>query len=83
MLVKVRLFASLREAVGRGELQLELPEAATPEDAWRFLVGRYPALAARRPSLVAAVNRSYAPFDQPLAPGDEVVFLPPVSGGHA
>jgi molybdopterin synthase sulfur carrier subunit len=81
MLVKVRLFASLREALGRGELQLELPEAATPEDAWRALVGVRPALAERRASLAVAVNREYAPFDRRLAAGDEVVFIPPVSGG--
>lgn len=81
MLVNVRLFASLREAAGRGALELDLPDAATPEDAWRALVALHPALGARRASLVAAVNRSYAPFDAPLAPGDELVFIPPVSGG--
>jgi molybdopterin synthase sulfur carrier subunit len=81
MRVKVRLFASLREALGRSELQLELPEPATPEHAWRVLVGMQPSLAARRASLATAVNRDYAAFDRPLAPGDEVVFIPPVSGG--
>jgi molybdopterin synthase sulfur carrier subunit len=81
MLVKVRLFASLREAMGRSELELELPEAATPEDAWHALVGVQPALAERRASLAVAVNRSYAAFDQRLAAGDEVAFIPPVSGG--
>ena len=81
MLVTVRLFASLREAVGRSELQLELPEAATSEDAWRALVGFHPALAERRASLAVAVNREYAAFDQRLTAGDEVVFIPPVSGG--
>jgi molybdopterin converting factor small subunit len=38
-------------------------------------------LAERRRSLAAAVNRRHVPFDTVLAPGDEVVFLPPVSGG--
>ena len=81
MRVKVRLFASLREAAGRGELSLELAEAATPEDVWRALVGVHPALAERRASLAAAVNRGYARFDVPLSDGDEVAFIPPVSGG--
>jgi molybdopterin synthase sulfur carrier subunit len=79
--VRVRLFAALREAVGRGELELELPAAATAEEAWRHLVLATPALADRRRGLAASVNRHYAPFDTPLADGDEVVFIPPVSGG--
>ena len=77
----MRLFAALREAVGRSEVELELSAGATPEDAWRRLVETYPALPARRGSVAAAVNRRYASFDDPLAPGDEVVFIPPVSGG--
>jgi molybdopterin synthase sulfur carrier subunit len=81
MTVRIRLFASLREAVGRGELELELPDGASAEDAWRTLVGRHPALEPRRSSLAAAVNRHYVGFDATLQAGDELVFLPPVSGG--
>ena len=81
MQVHVRLFASLREAAGEARIDLELPAPATPEDVWAQLVRRHPGLAARRRSLAAAVNRAYARFDAPLAPGDEVVFIPPVSGG--
>ncbi len=77
----MRLFASLREAAGRGEVELQLPPAATTEDAWRALSEQHPALVPRRPSLAASVNRRYAPFETPLHEGDEVVFLPPVSGG--
>jgi molybdopterin converting factor subunit 1 len=79
--VRVRLFASLREAVGRDQIDLDLPEGATAEDAWARLVAECPAVAPRRRSLSAAVNRRYSPFDAPLAAGDEVVFVPPVSGG--
>ncbi len=79
--VRVRLFAVLREAAGQSEALLELPEGATPESAWQALVTAHPALGARRPSLTAAVNRRYATFDQTLHDGDEVVFVPPVSGG--
>jgi molybdopterin synthase sulfur carrier subunit len=81
MTVRVRLFASLREAVGRSELELELPAGATPEMAWERLAALAPSLAGRRQSLSAAVNRCYVRFDAPLADGDEVVFIPPVSGG--
>jgi molybdopterin synthase sulfur carrier subunit len=79
--VRVRLFASLREAAGIDEVDLELPDGASADIAWRALAERYPALAGRRERLMAAVNRRYAPFDAPLQPGDEVVFIPPVSGG--
>lgn len=83
MRVRVRLFASLREAAGIEQLELELPDGATVEEAWRRLAGAHPALAPRRRSLAVAVNRRYARFEEPLGPGDEVVFIPPVSGGSA
>jgi molybdopterin converting factor subunit 1 len=79
--VRVRLFASLREVVGRAERPLELPEGATAEDAWRALAADAPALLARRPSLAVAVNREYAGFETLLKHDDEVAFIPPVSGG--
>jgi molybdopterin converting factor subunit 1 len=81
MRVRVRLFASLREAMGEGEVWLDLPAGATPETAWRRLCESRPALGERRRSLQAAVNRSYAPFDAALQDGDELVFIPPVAGG--
>jgi len=81
MRIRVRLFASLREAVGQAEVDLELPAEATAEEAWRALVRDHPALALRRPRLTAAINRRYAAFDTRLADGDELVFVPPVSGG--
>jgi molybdopterin synthase sulfur carrier subunit len=79
--VRVRLFASLREAAGLSEVTLDLPPGATAEDAWRRLAAELPALAPRRAALAASLNRRYAPFDTALREGDEVVFIPPVSGG--
>ena len=81
MRVRVRLFASLREAAGQERLELDLPDGVSVEAAWRSLAGRHPALEARRASLAAAVNRAYAGFDATLRDGDEVAFIPPVSGG--
>jgi molybdopterin converting factor subunit 1 len=81
MRVRVRLFASLREAAGRSEAVLDLPAGATAEDAWARLAADLPRLLSRRPSLAVSVNRHYASFDTVLAEADEVVFLPPVSGG--
>ena len=83
MIVRVRLFAAIREALGREQVELNLAPGATPEDAWRELtrLDERGLLAARRVNLAAAVNRRYAKFDAVLADGDEVVFIPPVSGG--
>ena len=81
MRVRVRLFASLREAVGSGEVEIEVPAGATAESAWERLVRDHPALGERRARLTAAINRTYATFDTPLHDGDELVFVPPVSGG--
>ena len=83
MTVRVRLFAAIREALGREQVELSLSAGATPEDAWRELtrLDERGVLAGRRPNLAAAVNRKYTRFDAPLSEGDEVVFIPPVSGG--
>ncbi len=48
---------------------------------WQALAGEFPAAAPYRAALSAAVNASYAKFSTPVAEGDEVAFLPPVSGG--
>ncbi|HEV7501466.1 MAG TPA: molybdopterin converting factor subunit 1 [Vicinamibacteria bacterium] len=77
----MRLFASLREAVGTTEIVLDLPDGATAEEAWEALARDHAGVAERRARLTAAVNRRYAAFDTPLRDGDEVVFVPPVSGG--
>jgi molybdopterin converting factor subunit 1 len=76
MEVTVRLFAMLRERAGRPEVTLELPEGARVEDALAELRG----LAEGIP-LVMAVNREYADEARPLAAGDELALIPPVSGG--
>jgi MoaE-MoaD fusion protein len=76
--VVVRLFAGLRERAGTGEQQVELAEGATAADVWASLADR---LGERPDGLVLAVNRRYAAEDTPLADGDEVALIPPVSGG--
>ncbi|MDH4066408.1 MAG: molybdopterin converting factor subunit 1 [Acidobacteriota bacterium] len=81
MRVTVRLFARLRDLAGHGELEREIPASATVADVWQGLVGEFPVLADYRPSLSCAVNAEYAKFSTPVVDGDEVAFLPPVSGG--
>ena len=81
MLVTIRLFARLRELVGAGELRQELPAAADAKTAWDALVAAYPALAGYERGTSCAVNEEYARWTTRLNDGDEVAFLPPVSGG--
>jgi MoaE-MoaD fusion protein len=72
--VRVRLFAGLRERAGRSELELDSVDRVG--DVWRALdIGEEP------PGLLYAVNKEYADRDRPLADGDEVALIPPVSGG--
>ncbi|EDY38331.1 ThiS family, putative [Cyanobium sp. PCC 7001] len=79
--LQVRLFARLREEAGWGERRWPLPAAgvSTPLDIWRQLKlngqGTLPA------GVRVAINQQFAPPDQPLQPGDELAFLPPISGG--
>jgi len=81
MRIHVRLFAVQRELVGTRDLDLELADEASIEDAWQALVERYPVLAPGRPSIRFARNASYASPATMLADGDEVAMIPPVSGG--
>jgi molybdopterin converting factor subunit 1 len=81
MRVTVRLFARLREIAGTGELIQELPAGATAQNAWETLAAQYPELAGYQGIASCAVNEDYARFTTPLSDGDEVAFLPPVSGG--
>jgi molybdopterin synthase catalytic subunit len=73
MPVTVRLFAGLRERAGWSQREVD---AATVGDVWRAL-----ALGDEPDGLLYAVNKEYAQRDRPLADGDEVALIPPVSGG--
>jgi len=80
--VRVLFFGQLREIVGVAEDDAELSEGARVEDLFERYGRRYPKLAEFRPSIAASVNQEYAAWGAPLSPGDEVAFLPPVSGGQ-
>ncbi len=82
MRVVVRCFASLRELAGE-RTELDLPAGSPLTDAWLALVARAPELDAHRPYLRVARNGAYAQWDDALADGDEVAFLPPIAGGSA
>ena len=79
MKVKLLYFASLADRAGRAEETRETA-ARTPRELYAEIAGAHQfALAAER--VRVAVNGALAGWDDGLADGDEVVFLPPVSGG--
>lgn len=80
MHINARCFAILRE-LAAGSSELELSDGASLSDAWDTLAARFPQIAPHREWVRAARNGAYAAWDVTLAEGDEVAFLPPVSGG--
>jgi molybdopterin converting factor subunit 1 len=79
--ITVRLFARLRDIAGAAELTRNVSSDATIGSIWQGLVAEHPALAEYERSISTAVNADYARMDHAVQEGDEVAFLPPVSGG--
>ena len=77
MSIKVRYFASLKEAVGRSEDELEFVDISSVTDIWKR-ASENKALPA---NILAAVNMEYVELDSLVNDGDEVAFFPPVTGG--
>jgi molybdopterin synthase catalytic subunit/molybdopterin converting factor small subunit len=76
------LFGQAREWAG-SDLDIELEGPATVESAFAKLKSQHPKLAEMERSLLFAVNEEYASLSHPLADGDRLAVLPPVSGGEA
>ena len=81
MRVTVKLFARLRDIAGAAELARDVAPGATIRSVWSELIREFPDLAGYERSISTAVNADYARMDQAVSDGDEVAFLPPVSGG--
>lgn len=80
-MVTILLFAGLAEDAGSASVQLELELPARVADAKREFALRFPGSAGKLASCFAAINHSFADDEAWIRPGDEVAFLPPVSGG--
>jgi molybdopterin converting factor subunit 1 len=82
MRVKVKFFAILRERAGTAEAIKDVQEGSTVADLWARLQADYPQLAVPGIRMLYAVNQNYVAPDSVLKESDEVVFIPPVSGGR-
>ena len=80
MQIKIAAFGITRDIVGARELDLQLKENATVNDLRTALGEAYPRLSDLA-SLAIAVNQEYAQNDIQLSENDEIVLIPPVSGG--
>jgi molybdopterin converting factor subunit 1 len=79
--LRVRLFASFREAVGTTKLDWEAPGGSTVADVLADIRARYPALGPAADKAMVAVNQEYVTASLVLNDGDEIALIPPVSGG--
>jgi molybdopterin converting factor subunit 1 len=78
MKVKLRLFAYLRETLGLEE-EIDIREGERISDLWNRFKHKIPGNKNFR--VLLAVNGEYVEEDRELKEGDEVAFIPPVSGG--
>jgi len=81
MHVTVRLFARLRDLAGTGELIRNVPARATVHTVWKLLTAEMPLLREYEGTMSVALNAEYTRMAAAVHDGDEVAFLPPVSGG--
>src|ERR1035438_6792856 len=81
MHVRVLFFGMLKELVGRPADEADFPPGADLRSVFEHYADRYPRMRELAGSIVVARNHEFAEISTPLADGDEVAFLPPVSGG--
>ncbi len=81
MKVKVKLFAVFREIVGAKEEEIEVSPGTTVSGLLDRYIEKFPQLAKYREHIILSVNKEYGRPARELREGDEISFLPPVSGG--
>jgi molybdopterin converting factor subunit 1 len=79
--IRALFFASYRDIAGTDEMSVELPGGASVADLVHRLRHRGGGWQTLPAEPAVAVNLTYAPLTTPLSDGDEVAFIPPVSGG--
>lgn len=79
--VKVLFFGMLKDIVGRSEDSIELAEGAHLDSVFTRYARQFPRLSDLESSIVLACNHEFQDRSAPIREGDEIAFLPPVSGG--
>ncbi len=79
--ILLKFFASARESVGQKTMRLEVEEGTDAKDVLERLTQLYPALGSIKKQVIIAVNKNTGEVEKELVDGDEIAFLPPVSGG--
>ncbi len=79
--IRVLFFGVVRDIAGLREESLEVPAGSRLESVFEHYASRHPRLREMSKSLVLALNERFSEPGAALAEGDEVAFLPPVSGG--
>ena len=79
--IKVRLFAALKEIIGKNQLDLQIPEGSTVKDVIAVIEETYPAVKKIIKISKYAVNMEYTETEKKLTEGDEITIIMPVSGG--
>lgn len=81
MNIKTLFFATCRDIVGEREVSLEMAEGTTVRDLIELISSEHPSFRSMESSLMVSVNQTYVDRMEVLNDGDEVAFIPPVSGG--
>ena len=79
--IKVRLFAILKDTVGKKEIIVAVPSGATLKMLKNKILQEYPSLNSFSNKFILSVNLKVATDDTIISPSDEIAILPPVSGG--
>jgi molybdopterin converting factor subunit 1 len=79
--MEIRLFATLKDLIGRASISVSIEKPATVQTLLRAVEEAYPPLAPSLPTVLVAVNKAYADPGSEIKDGDEVALFPPVSGG--
>ena len=79
--LKILLFASLKERMGRNQILVQVNEGCNTADFLGSLFMQYPELKPFSSSLIVSINQNFAKPEQQIHPGDEIALFPPVSGG--
>lgn len=82
-MIRVLFFAKLREALGCAELEWGLDRETTALEVRSAILEEYPHWreALSSPNVIVALNHEVVALDAQVAPGDELAFYPPVTGG--